>query len=77
MERLCRLLSGCSRTLLRPAVRTEIGGFIRELYAAIRTKGVYFYFIGEFHTALRTEVGRFIGERSAAVGAKPLFICWL
>src|ERR687885_2069136 len=68
--RLCQLLSGCSRTLLRPAVRTEIGGFIGELSTTIRTEGVYFYFIGELHTAIRTKVGRFIGELSAAVGAK-------
>src|SRR5918911_2914120 len=68
--RLCRLLSGCPRTLLRPAVRTEIGGFIGELSTTIRTEGVYFYFIGELHTAIRTEVGCFVGELSAAVGAK-------
>src|ERR687886_1270094 len=75
--RLCRLLSGCSRTLLRPAVRTEIGGgFIGELSTTVRTEGVYFYFIGEIHTAIRTEVGCFVGELSAAVGAKPLFIRW-
>ena len=77
LGRLRRLLSGCSRTLLRPAVRTEIGGFIGELSTTIRTEGGYFYFIGELHTAIRTEVGRFVGELSAAVGAKPLFIRWL
>src|SRR5919202_1219016 len=68
--RLCRLLSGCSRTLLRPAARTEIGCFIGELSTTVRTEGVYFYFIGELHTAIRTEVGCFIRELSAAVGAK-------
>src|ERR687885_2540588 len=50
--RLCRLLSGYSRALLRPTIWTEIGSLIGELSTTIRTEGVYFYFIGELHTAI-------------------------
>src|ERR671933_499478 len=42
VRRLYRLLSGCSRILLRSTVRTEIGGFIGELSTTIRTEGGYF-----------------------------------
>ena len=69
--RLCRLLIGCSRLLLRPTVRTEVGGLLGKLRTALRTEVAPF--VGEFRAAVRAEVGGFVGELHAAVRTKPLF----
>ncbi len=68
---LCRFLGGHRRTLLRTAVRTEVGSLVGKLRAAVRTE--VDSFVGKLRATVRTEVGRFVGELRAAVRAKPLF----
>src|SRR5918998_1707529 len=73
--RLSRFLVARRLVLLRPAVRAEIGGFVKELRTTVQTD--FGGFVKELRAAAGAEVGGFIGELRATVGAKPLFVCWL